>query len=181
MSVAEREARARRLLAGVEKNHSPAVFACDFGAADMVVLDLIARDGLAIAVVALDTASLPRPAQALIARVRRDYGIEVRVYEPWPESVDAYLAQYGGAARGDAQAVEARAAIRRREPLRRALAKKRGWISAERGDVAEVGLDPAHGLWKFAPLAEWSDDEVQAYLSGNRVPCATPPPALEEA
>jgi phosphoadenosine phosphosulfate reductase len=178
MTFAERIERARRLLAGVEKNHSPATFASSFGAEDMVILDLIARDGLAIDIFTLDTGRLPKETHALIALVRDRYGIDIDLYSPWPASVDAYVEQHG--LDGFYDSVEARVAccgIRKVEPLRRALAGKRGWITGlrreqveSRASVAESELDPVRGLWKFSPLAEWTSDEVWAYLRANRVP-----------
>ena len=174
----ERVARARRLLAAVEKNYSPAAFASSFGAEDMVVLDLIARDGLAIPVLTLDTGRLPRETHELIATVRKRYGIAVDTYSPWPDSVDAFVADHG--IDGFYESVDARKAccgVRKVEPLRRALARKRGWItglrreqSDARAALAETALDPVHGIWKFSPLADWSDAEVWEYLSENRVP-----------
>ena len=159
--------RARRLLAGVEKNHAPATFGCGFAAADMVVLDLIARDGLAIDIFTIDTGCLSRRTHALIARVRKDYGLEIRTFYPWPGAIDAYLEQYGSDEGMEAR--EAGHAIRFDEPLARALARKRGWVTARRSEN-DVALDPMHGIWTFSPLAGWSEDEVRDYLRANRVP-----------
>ena len=159
--------RARRLLAGVEKNHAPATFGCGFRATDMVVLDLVARDGLAIDLFVIDTGRLPPQTHGLIARVRRDYGLEIRHFYPWPGAIDAYLEQYGFDEGVEAR--EAARAIRFDEPLGRALARKRGWITARRSGN-DVSLDPMHGIWTFSPLAGWSDDDVRDYLRANRVP-----------
>ena len=163
MSAAERVQRARRLLAGVEKHHSPAVFGCGFRAADMVVLDLIARDGLAIDLFTIDTGELSPQTHGLIARVRKDYGLGVRMLAPWPESVDALVEQYGR------EAGEASRAIRFEEPLTRALARKRGWITARRSG-SDVSLDAMRGVWTFSPLAGWAEDDVREYLRTNHVP-----------
>ncbi|HET9652777.1 MAG TPA: phosphoadenosine phosphosulfate reductase family protein, partial [Usitatibacter sp.] len=95
MTLELRVQRARRLLAGIEKNHSAAVLESGFGAEDMVLLDLIARDGLAIGVVTIDTGRLPPQTHELIETVRRSYGIEVDIYRPWPDSVSAYVEQHG--------------------------------------------------------------------------------------
>ena len=179
MSVLEeRVARARRLLAAVEKNYSPAAFASSFGAEDMVVLDLIARDGLAIPVFTLDTGRLPPETHLLMTTVRKRYGIAVDTFSPWPDSVDAFVADHGRD--GFYESVDARmacCAVRKVEPLRRALARKRGWVTGlrreqadTRAELAETTLDPVHGIWKFSPLADWSDAEVWEYLSENRVP-----------
>ena len=178
MSHEERIERARRLLAQIEKNHSPSALASSFGAEDMVVLDLIARDGLAIDIFTLDTGRLPRQTHELITEVRRRYGLEIQVFAPWPGSVDSYVEQYG--IDGFYETVDARkacCAVRKVEPLRRALAHRRGWITGLRRDQAEsraaiheTEQDPATGKWKFSPLADWSNDDVWTYLRANRVP-----------
>jgi phosphoadenosine phosphosulfate reductase len=178
MSLAARVSEARRLLAIAEKNHSPAAFASSFGAEDMVVLDLIARDGLAIRTFTLQTGRLPKETVALIAEVRKRYGIRIDEYAPWPESVDAYVAGYGidGFYDGVAQR-KACCAVRKLEPLRRALAGKRAWVTGlrreqadSRAAIAELERDDVHHLWKYNPLVNWTDGDVWQYLRDNRVP-----------
>ena len=154
MSLDARVDRARRLLAAVEKNHSPAVLASSFGAEDMVVLDLIARDGLAIGIFTLDTGRLPQETHALIAEVRRRYGLEIDVFTPWPDSVGAYIEQYG--IDGFYDGIEQRkgcCGVRKVEPLRRALSGKRGWVTGlrreqadSRAEIPEAEHDAVHGL-----------------------------------
>ena len=178
MSHADRVAQARRLLAIAEKNHSPAAFASSFGAEDMVVLDLIARDGLAIRTFTLDTGRLPTETHALVADVRKRYGLAIDVYSPWPESVDAYVAEHGidGFYDGVAQR-KACCAVRKIEPLRRALSGKRAWVTGlrreqadSRATIAELERDDAFNLWKYNPLVDWTHDDVWKYLRENRVP-----------
>ena len=176
MTLEARVLHARRLLAGIEKNHSAAVLESSFGAEDMVALDLIARDGLAIGVATIDTGRLPWQTPDFIEHVRHRYGIAVDVYSPWPDSVSAHVEQFGadGFYEGVAQR-EACCGIRRGEPLRRLLAGKRGWITAERCGPDDEALieshrDPALGIWKFHPLAGWSEDDVWTYLHANAVP-----------
>jgi len=178
MIFPEKLERARRFLASIEKNHSPTALASSFGAEDMVLLDLIARDGLAIDVFTIDTGRLPRETHALIAEVRRRYGIEVEVFSPWPDSVEAYVAEHG--IDGFYDGVEQRVAcchVRKVEPLRRALASRRGWITGLRRDqadsrvnVTEAEHDPVHRKWKFSPLTSWTAEEVWEYLRENHVP-----------
>ncbi|APV50579.1 phosphoadenosine phosphosulfate reductase [Betaproteobacteria bacterium GR16-43] len=178
MNLDDRVERARKLLAGIEKNYSSAALSSSFGAEDMVLLDLIARDGLAIEVFTLDTGRLPVETLTLIERVRHDYALDVQVYTPWPDSVEAYVAEHG--ADGFYDGVEQRkacCAVRKVEPLRRALASKRGWVSGlrraqsdSRSEVVEAAYDPTFALWKFNPLADWNEDEVWAYLRANHVP-----------
>src|SRR4029079_1888784 len=178
MSLGERVAQSRHILAVAEKNHSPAVFASSFGAEDMVVLDLIARDGLAIRTFTLDTGRLTNETHSLIAEVRKRYGLRIDVYSPWPESVDAHVAEYGtdGFYDGVPQR-KACCAVRKVEPLRRALANKRAWITGfrreqaeSRAGIAELERDDVHQLWKYNPLVDWTDADVWKYLRDNDVP-----------
>jgi len=178
MTLAAKVERARRLLAAVEKNHSPAVLASSFGAEDMVLLDLIARDGLAIEIFTLDTGRLPRETHALIDKVRHDYALQIAVYSTWHDSVEAYVAEHGidGFYDGVAQR-KACCAVRKVEPLRRALAGKRAWVTGlrreqadSRATVAESERDEVFGLWKHSPLIDWSEADVWAYLRENAVP-----------
>jgi phosphoadenosine phosphosulfate reductase len=178
MSHEERVGRARRMLAGIEKNHSPSALASSFGAEDMVLLDLIARDGLAIDIFTLDTGRMPQETHDLIAQVRDRYGLDIEVFTPWPDSVDSYVEQY--TVDGFYESVDARkacCAVRKVEPLRRALAKRRGWITGlrreqadSRATVNEVEQDPVTGKWKFSPLASWTNEDVWTYLRANNVP-----------
>jgi phosphoadenosine phosphosulfate reductase len=144
----------------------------------MVVLDLIARDGLAIQIFTLDTGRIPEETHRLIADVRKRYGLDIAVHSPWPGSVDAYVEQHG--LDGFYESVEARkacCAIRKVEPLRRALARKHGWVTGLRREQSETRAAlpeaeevPAWRLWKFNPLASWSEAEVWRYLRENHVP-----------
>jgi phosphoadenosine phosphosulfate reductase len=178
MSLPARLARTRQLLAEIEKSHAPAALASSFGAEDMVLLDLIAREGLGIGVFTLDTGRLPRETHDLLARVRRLYRIDIEVFTPWPDSVEAYVREYG--ADGFYDGIEQRKAcctLRKTDPLERALRGKRAWItglrreqSETRAAVAEAEHDQARRLWKFNPLADWTDDDVWRYLRANAVP-----------
>jgi len=67
--------------------------------------------------------------------------------------------------------------MRKVEPLQRALAGKRAWITGLRARQAATrdGLpireyDAGNGLEKFNPLAEWSEKEVWTYIKQNAVP-----------
>ena len=171
-------ADARALLRGIERNHPPAAFASSFGAEDMVLLDLIAWEGLDIDIFTLDTGRLPRETHELIERVRRRYRLRIDVVVPRAASVEAYVAQHG--LDGFYEGVEQRKACcraRKVEPLERALRGRKAWITGLRREQAEsraaIGLrsfDEALGLWKFNPLADWTAQDVWTYLRSRDVP-----------
>jgi phosphoadenosine phosphosulfate reductase len=178
MSTPRNLARLRETLQRIEKDFLPATLASSFGAEDMVLIDLVAREFPSISVFTLDTGRLPRETLDLQAEVERRYGIGVRVFAPWPDSVEAYVAAHGRD--GFYDSLEARQAcctFRKVEPLGRALAGHRAWITGLRRDQsptrAEVRVrefDAAHALFKFNPLADWSHEDVWGYLREHEVP-----------
>lgn len=172
------KAQLHRTLGAIAAGHSPAVLASSLSAEDMVLTDAIAGLRLPIAIFILDTGRLHADTVALVGRIRARYGIDVKVYEPQAAAVAAYVQGHGA----DAfyRSVELRQAcceIRKVEPLRRALAGQRAWITGQRRGhsraraiLAEREFDPAHGLMKFNPLAAWSEEDVWAYIDERDVP-----------
>lgn len=167
-----------RTLTRIAAEFSPAVLASSLQAEDMVLTDAIVRLRLPIGVFAIDTGRLHADTLALIAQVKARYGIDIAVVVPRTEAVANYVRFYGrDAFYGSAELRHRCCEIRKVEPLARALAGRRAWISgqrraqsATRTALAEHEFDAAHGLEKFNPLAAWSEDEVWAYLRVHDVP-----------
>lgn len=166
------------LLARVASTHAPAVFASSFGAEDMVLFDVIARRQLPIDVFTLDTGRLPEETHALIDHVRAHYDLPVLVYAPDALAIEDYVLTHGANAFYASLDLRERCcALRKSAPLARALAGKRAWItglrraqSVTRRDIAVEEFDERHRLAKFNPLADWSRDEVWAYIRAEAVP-----------
>ena len=168
----------RAVLKEIQDDFAPAAFASSFGAEDMVLTDLIAREFPGIKVFTLDTGRLPRETLDLMSAVRARYGLRVSVYTPISEIVEDFVARKGLNAFYDS--VENRKSccyIRKVEPLARALVGKKAWLTglrreqaASRHAVAESESDEAHGNTKFNPLADWTEADVWAYLRANAVP-----------
>ena len=153
-------------------------FANSFGAEDMVLTDLILSNALPITVFSLDTGRLPAETYSLIGEVERRYGKKLEIYFPDAGAVEAFVRGHGINAFYDS--VELRKAccgVRKMEPLRRALAGRKAWITGLRAaqSVTRSGLpvretDTANGLEKLNPLSDWSETEVWAYIRINEVP-----------
>jgi len=166
------------LLSDIAAQASPAALASSLSAEDMVLTDAIARAGLPIEVFVLDTGRLHADTLELVARVRQHYGIAVQVYAPDAEAVSRYVTQHGrDAFYGDFELRQRCCEIRKVQPLKRALAGKRAWITGQRREhspfrdgVSVMEFDAVHGLEKFNPLADWSETEVWEYIRGNGVP-----------
>lgn len=165
-------------LRAVAAQFSPAALASSLSAEDMVLTDLIARDGLPIEVFVLDTGRLHAETLALIQEIKNHYRIEARVYIPDAAAVADYVRLHGRDAFYEGIELRKRCCeIRKVEPLARALAGKRAWLtgqrrehSAGRAELPEHEFDAAHGIEKFNPLAAWSEAEVWQYLREHRVP-----------
>ncbi|MGZ8292467.1 MAG: phosphoadenylyl-sulfate reductase [Telluria sp.] len=171
-------AATRHTLERIASEFSPAVFASSLAAEDMVLTDLILKAGLPIRIFSLETGRLHEETLAVLDKVKDRYGYEVKLYKPQPDAVDAYVAQNGRDAFYNS--VEMRrecCRIRKVEPLTRALAGNKAWVtgqrraqSATRTSLAIQEDDPAHGMIKFNPLADWSEEDVWNYIRANNVP-----------
>lgn len=178
MTLADRIESAASSLAAIAQDHAPAVLASSFGAEDMVLVDLIARNALPIGIFTLDTGRLPEQTLALIDRVRDRYVLPVDVYSPEPATLEPFVRTHGvNAFYESVDLRKACCAIRKTEPLARALAGKGAWItglrreqSVTRSDVPYEEFDAVHALAKFNPLIDWTEDDVWSYVRDRLVP-----------
>ena len=162
----------------IARDFSPAVFASSLAAEDMVLTDLILKAGLPIGIFSLDTGRLHPETLAVVDAVKARYDYAITLYHPNLETVEQYVAANGLNAFYDS--VDMRRAccgMRKVEPLGRALAGKRAWITGQRraqsttrAELNIEELDTAHGMTKFNPLADWSEDDVWNYLRAHQVP-----------
>jgi phosphoadenosine phosphosulfate reductase len=176
--LAELTAATMATLERVAAEFSPAVFASSLAVEDMVLTDLILKAGLPIGIFSLDTGRLHADTLAVLDTVKAKYGYEIAVFRPDAAAVEAWVSQKGLNAFYDG--VEQRREcchIRKVEPLGRALAGKLAWItgqrraqSATRASLAVQEDDAAHGMAKFNPLADWSEQDVWDYIRANGVP-----------
>ena len=168
----------RATLERIATEFAPAVFASSLAAEDMVLTDLILRAKLPTRIFTLETGRLHKETLGMLDRVREVYGYDIEPYKPDTAAVDAYVAANGLNAFYDS--VEMRkecCRIRKIEPLNRALAGNKAWITGQRRAQsmtrAELSVqedDAAHGMQKFNPLADWSEEDVWNYIRSNGVP-----------
>lgn len=171
-------AATRETLEHIVRDFTPAVFASSLAAEDMVLADLILSAKLPIAIFTLETGRLHAETLGMVDRIRETYGYEVALYKPEPQAVDAYVREHGLNAFYDSVDMRKECCrIRKVEPLNRALAGNKAWItgqrraqSATRTELAVQEDDAAHGMVKFNPLADWSEDDVWHYIRSNQVP-----------
>lgn len=175
VGTAEVEAlEARRVIElMVDRFHPELSLACSFQKEESVLLDMLLGLQPDARVFALDTHLLFPETYDLWRAVEKRYGITVEVYEG--PSLGRQAAAHGEALW--ASNPELCCAIRKVEPLGRALAGLQGWITGVRRDQSptrattpKIGWDESHELWKASPLADWSDDDVWAYIHARELP-----------
>ena len=145
------------------------------GAEDCVLIDVIARQGLAIPIVTIDTAVLFRETYALWSRLEKRYGISIG-------GIRSELIPETGPTVPDLDRLWERepdrcCQLRKIVPLRRELGTRQAWVTGIRREQSEtrrhakqVEWDLAFGLVKLNPLAAWTGDEMWSYIRANDVP-----------
>ena len=165
-------------LTRISSQFAPAVFASSLAAEDMVLTDLILRHKLNIGIFSLETGRLHAETLGMIDRIKQVYGYDVALFRPESAAVNVYVQQNGLNAFYDSVDMRKECCrIRKVEPLKRALAGNKAWVtgqrraqSSTRAELAIEEQDAAHGMTKFNPLADWSEDDVWHYIRSNNVP-----------
>jgi phosphoadenosine phosphosulfate reductase len=148
----------------VERFHPRLVTACSFQKEESVLLDMLLPLAPDARVFTIDTGVLfPETLETWRAFEER-FGLKVEVVDakadpPWTGN---------GHCCANGAKVEA---------LERALANSDAWItglrreqSATRADVPTAERDERRGIWKFNPLADWTDRDVWSYIAQRDLP-----------
>ncbi len=172
-------AETQALLIRAASEFGPVTQASSLGAEDVVITHLINSLALDIPVFVLETGMLHPQTLDLLERTRAASRTPVNVYRPVNESVIQFVGREGKDAMY--KSFELRKAcchIRKVEPLERALAGKRAWITGLRREQsqtrAEVPLQDdtdfsTTGRVKFNPVANWTWGDVWHYILLNAV------------
>lgn len=168
----------KQVLAEIVENYNPATLASSYGAEDMVLMDLICKFSPEIEIFTLDTGRLPKETYEVMQQAKSHYDREVKVYYPEATAIEKYVTQQGPNAFYNS--VELRkecCGIRKVQPLKRALAGKKAWLTGmrrsqavTRSELPVSEWDEGFGLQKFSPLTDWSNGDVWAYLRAYEVP-----------
>jgi len=156
-----------------------AAIASSFGVEDVVLIDLASRYAPRLRVFTLDTGRLPSETYDVMEQVRHRYGIRIETYFPDRATVEALEKEKGFFSfRRSVDERKECCAIRKLEPLSRALTGKEAWItglrreqSVTRAGVEVVEVDKAHGgIVKLNPLARWTEAQVWRYARDRSLP-----------
>ncbi|MGZ5154830.1 MAG: phosphoadenylyl-sulfate reductase [Caldimonas sp.] len=165
-------------LSRIGTRHARPALASSLGAEDMVLLHAIAGTRLPIDVFVIDTGRLHDETLDLLETARARYGRPIEVVRPLAGRVDGFVREHG--LNGFYDGVVERhlcCAVRKVEPLGRALAGRDAWLTGQRRaqgpDRASLPLEETdldRGIAKYNPLADWSDEALRAFIARHDVP-----------
>ncbi len=152
------------------------------GAEDVALIAMAHEEGLAFPVFTLDTGRLHGETYRVLQAVRDKYGVGVEVFCPNAAAVEKLVNAKGLFSFYQDGHGEC-CGIRKVEPLRRALANRRAWITGQRrdqsldtrADLPVVQWDaafstPERPIVKFNPLANWPSQRVWSFLRAVQAP-----------
>jgi phosphoadenosine phosphosulfate reductase len=159
----ESEAEAT-LRAAVESHHPQLVMACSFQKEESVLIDMLMRVEPEARVFTIDTGVLFPETYETWRKIEDRYDLRIEVVDATPPNGTPWSASNCCGAR-------------KVEALERALDGASAWItgirreqSPTRADAEGVEWDASRGIWKFNPLALWSDSDVWSYVHVHDLP-----------
>ncbi len=152
------------LALAVERHHPSLVMACSFQKEESVLIDLLMAIEPGARVFTIDTGVLFAETYETWRKIEDRYGLAIEVMDATPPNGTPWSASNCcGARKVDA--------------LEQALAGNDAWItgirreqSPTRADAQLVEWDDARGVWKFNPLADWTDKDVWDYVREHELP-----------
>jgi len=153
-------------------------FSTSFSLEDQVILQHIAAEDLPINVFTLDTGRLFPETYSVWTASKEKYNTPIKAYTPDFHLLEPFVQEKGPNA--FYESVENRKQccfIRKVEPLKRALANQKIWItgiraehSGNRSQLSLLEWDAGNQLTKYNPLLHWTQEEVKDYINENNIP-----------
>ena len=143
---------------------------------DIVLLDMILKQGLDIKAYTLDTGRLHEETLLMIDKIHFKYNIPVEVYFPDAEKIESLVTRKGMFS--FKEAIENRKEcchLRKVEPNQRALKGASLWVTGLRREQSPDRkdtpvLEKSGELFKVNPLVNWSWDALEKYAVDNKLP-----------
>ncbi len=175
----ERSSAVALLQWSLKEFSSKMAVASSFGAEDVVLIDIMVKLDPTVKIFTLDTGRLNEETYEVMDKVRRKYGVSIESFFPQAQAVEKLEREKGFYS--FRESIENRkecCAIRKVEPLNRALKGLDAWVTGlrraqavTRTTLQKVELDEAHnGIYKINPLADWSEEDIKSYIKKNAVP-----------
>lgn len=154
------------------------VFSTSFGKEDQVISQMIADNHIPIDIFTIDTGRLFEETYAVFDRTIKKFKLTIKTYYPNRDAVEEMVSKSGPYS--FYENVEARkscCAIRKIEPLKRALKGYEVWVtglrrtqSSNRNQMEPLEWDEVNQIVKVHPLFYWPDDKLDAYINVFNIP-----------
>jgi phosphoadenosine phosphosulfate reductase len=155
------------------------VFSTSFGMEDQVLLHAIASQNIKnIEIFTLDTGRLFPETYDLWDKSLQQYSISIKSYNPNAIQIEEYVRDNGiNPFYASVNLRKQCCHIRKVEPLNRALAGAKIWITGLRSEQSDnrnglnlIEWDDHFQVYKYNPLLHWTTSEVKDYILKNGVP-----------
>jgi len=153
-------------------------FSSSFSFEDQVISHEILSNQLPISIFTLDTGRLFSETYSVWVSTNERYNTRIKAYYPQVESLQEFVVNNGPNA--FYESVELRKSccyIRKVEPLKRALAGNKIWItglraehSPDRQNLEKIEWDEANQVIKFHPLLHHTTEQVKAIIQQHNIP-----------
>jgi len=157
---------------------SAVTFSSSFSFEDQVISHEILSNQLPISIFTLDTGRLFSETYSVWVSTNERYNTRIKAYYPQAESLQEFVVNNGPNA--FYESVELRKSccyIRKVEPLKRALAGNKIWItglraehSPDRQNLEKIEWDEANQVIKFHPLLHHTTEQVKAIIQQHNIP-----------
>jgi phosphoadenosine phosphosulfate reductase len=153
-------------------------FSTSFSWEDQLITHLIFSHNIDIKVFTLDTGRMFPETYSTWSATLEKYGGPITAYYPDAKALQNFVADKGP--NSFYESVDNRKSccyIRKVEPLQRAVAGNKVWItgiraehSPNRTDMEQLEWDGTNNITKYHPLLNWTTEEVKAFIHENHIP-----------
>lgn len=153
-------------------------FSSSFSFEDQVIAHEILSNNLNISIFTLDTGRLFAETYSVWNNTNEKYQTQIKVFYPDQNLLQPFVTEKGP--NSFYESVQNRkdcCHIRKVEPLTRALAGNKIWVtglraehSASRENLAQLEYDAINNIYKFHPILHWTTEETKEYINRNDIP-----------
>ena len=153
-------------------------FSSSFSFEDQVISHAILSQQLPVSIFTLDTGRLFAETYSVWSSTNDRYKTNVKAYYPNQELLQDFVEANGpNAFYASVDNRKSCCYIRKVEPLKRALAGQKIWVtglraehSAARNDLQQLEWDAGNEVIKYHPILHWTTEEVATYIRQNNIP-----------
>ena len=153
-------------------------FSTSFSFEDQLISHFILVNAIPIRLFTLDTGRMFAETYSVWNSTNARYNTHIKAFFPDQNLLESFVQQRGP--NSFYESIENRKAcchIRKVEPLQRALAGNKVWItglraehSINRKNLQPIEWDATNQIIKFHPLLHWTTNEVREYIDTNNIP-----------